>query len=262
MNKLNVITMVTSGDWFEYHLRRFLCVAKRVMPDANYYVILLRRGNDTIESMRELKRRVKPYFTDVTILDYNYSFKGRYIFIDMVKAFVLDAFGITEGLFVDADCDIVRSVEQLVTMHPDKQIMWIENKLPCGDIENMLKALKLPSDPPYCDMGVVYLRKSFGAEYQATLHELTKAGLVDLEHEFTPALKVWETIIRRSNSHVMLPYGYNTVNWHCEELANAYIVHFIGFKGKHERLYCDTSCLPQALVYGSTPVQLLGLPEW
>ena len=255
MSKLNVITMVTSGEWFEYHLRRFIWQAKKVMPDANYYLILLRQRDASMDYMKELRARAEKHFKKIVILDYDYSYQGRYIFIDMVKAFALDPFGLTEGLFVDADCDIVRSVEHLVTTHPEADILWIENKLPCGDMQGLMKAMSLPSDPPYCDMGVVYLRKPFGFEYQRTLHELTQRGLIDLANEFTPALKVWEVIVRRNKS-VMLPYGYNAVNWHCEELGNAHIVHFIGFKGKHERPYCDTSTLPDMLTYRNKPVEL------
>lgn len=263
MSKFNVITTATGGDFFEYHLRRFLWSAKKVMPDADYFLILVQRETDTLESVKELKRRAAPYFKKIAIASDICKWPGRLLYHDMLKAHALDPFGLSEGIFIDVDCDVVRSLEHLADAHKDKNIMWVQNAMPNVDeMKRVLTAFGLPTEGPYCDPGVLYLRKSYGAEYMQAVLNVHKLGVVDILSDFTPGGKIWEVVVRQSNSAVMLPYNYNPANWRYETLSEAYVIHFIGYKGKHERQFCDTREFPDKLVYYTKPVELPGMPDW
>jgi len=253
----NVVTISTGGEWFDYHLRRFLWQAKQVMPNANYYLILVEHPDDVSDKVEELRRRAKPFFTKIAIARDLAKWPGRLLYFDMLKAHCLDPFGLKEAAFLDVDCDIVKSIEPLQDMHTDKNILWMKDLMPnAGLLDNMLRAFKLPTGGPYCDTGALYLRRSYGNEFRQAVVAVKKSGVLNIANDFVPGPKIWELVIRGSGSQAEAPYEYNTAHWRVDLAGKANVVHFIGFRGKLERKFCDLHRLPGALVYATTPADI------
>ena len=91
---MNVMTICTI-DWAPTHLCRFLTLARRAMPDASYYAMLVVKGNEELSLASDYAGALAPYATAKAVAWRPSG--GRLMFYDRLRAQLLQRFGLTEG---------------------------------------------------------------------------------------------------------------------------------------------------------------------
>ena len=244
MAKLNIVVISRPDGWLDTHLRRFVFYAKSNVPEANLY-LLLRVPKDF--DYRALDK-VSPFFVSSLSSDFksikiitDKEMPGYLIFNDWLRGGILDAFNLTEALYLDVDTDIIKSIYEIPELGKE-DILWTPNKYTRKSVFTALDVYGIKHSPPYAEPSVMYLRRSFSDAYI----KLVRDNKIDM-NDYLPSVNIWNIIIRQCGSQRMLPYCYNTVSWDIPCIAEAKILHFAGSQAKAIRQYYDYSEMSTAI---------------
>lgn len=242
-DKLNIVTVATCNEWIEYHLRRFVWQAKKTNPKANYYVIIP-YSEEEKDAALTWKSVLLPHFTAV-VTTRCIDVPGRLMYYDWLRSNVLEAFGLEEALYLDADADIMENLDHIRDIQPDKQLLCVPNTLTMTDVTKTLLQYGLDySSFPCIDPGFLYFRRSYAAEFNRIRQEHRYNN-----NDFVPGSSVWNVVIQQAGDAGVLPYTYNVhVVWGWHSLAHAKVIHFCGDLGKVQRKQWDVANHPDNVV--------------
>lgn len=228
---MNIVTICTV-DWVATQLTRFVYMTRKSVPDAKLYLLIPLNGGEEELVVRRVISNCLNYFTAVKTVKVQ-ELSGRLLYYDYLRAGVLDIFGLSEGLYTDPDVDIVEDVSDLVTLHPEVDLLWTPNPLHMPLVPEALKANGLPAGPPYMDCGFMYMRRSFKEDCTDVLATCS----ID-KGSIAPGMAMWNIVTRRANAHA-LPVDYHTSLWGFEHIPTAKAVHFTGEFCKRMRLHTN-----------------------
>ena len=235
---MDIVLICHADEQVDTHLKRFLWLAKKHIPKANYHLLVPVKSLQHKPDMD----RVRPYVARITWVEEvkEIMAAGRLLYYDWLRARALDIFyDLDEVLYMDIDTDILRDISHIPSLSKD-DVMCAPNIAHPRDVVHAMSVFGLDSNLPFAEEAVMYMRRSFAKEFDAVMN----SGKFPL-NTYVPGMAIWNVVIRQHGSYHQLPYAYNTMWNQNAVLKDAYIVHYGGDWGKSVRMYQDWSTWPE-----------------
>lgn len=235
---MNIVGVCRPDDWVDTHLLRWRWLLQRSVSDLKCYLII-QYGLDDVAKVRSMVDKVGHAFNGIRLIaDRTSHVKGFSVFTDCIRAGMTAAFGITEALYMDIDTDVLSDLS-VIPEFGSEDILWTPNSVSRDSVTRALDAYGITPSPPYVEPAVIYLRRSFEAEYR----RIASDNKLDL-NDYLPGVNIWNVVVRQHASARMLPYAYNTAYWDLMNPSHAdpiHIVHYGGSRGKEMQPHLDVT---------------------
>lgn len=245
---MNIVT-ICSTNWID-HLDRFLYFAKKAMPMANIHVLLVySKAQDTTDFLVKVKDTLLTLVKAVRFTT-EIEMPGRLMFYDYVRSELLNAFHLTEALYVDVDVDILQDVSDLPTLAPDAEIMaCLDPYGPTNSVQVAFKQYDITWGGLNYQIGALYMRQSFEQEFK----QLVREQRIPMAGEFMPGSAIWNVILHRHKAAV-IPETYHACWQRGLALLTTKIIHFNGPVWQKLRLHCTYPTInPNTLQFNPQP---------
>lgn len=254
---MNIVTICHADDWVATHMRRFVHMTRAAMPDAKLYWLIPVVGTDNSETLDKVKSSALEYFSDVKFVR-KQEMQGRLLYYDLLRAGLLDIFGLDEALYADPDTDILEDLSGLETLAPEADLLFARNVVHMPLVPDALRANDMDTSGPYVEEGFLYMRRSLKEECENVLNTC-KINF----SSFAPGMEMWNIVARRISSYA-LPVEYNVTSWGLKHFGNAKAIHFTGQYPKLLRQYVryEHNEHGRTMIIGSEPVQYPDVKLW
>lgn len=228
---LNIMTISKADHWVDDVLPRFAAhVDAHCGGPVQRYLLLI--DDPALPASRRtamLDRLEKKWHAVVLRPPGDEQSGQRLLGFDALRAELLSFFGLSEGLYLDPDTDVVGDLQGLPLISPEADLLWAANPLP---LEPVLADLRrhgfqplLERDSPVTlEPGFLYLRKNF-ADAFADLRQ----RYPDV-HTFAPGSTYWNMLMLSLGPRAArLPDAFNRTFWDVPAaVGTARTVHFTG----------------------------------
>lgn len=156
---------------------------------------------------------------------------------DFVRTQLLRVFGLTEGLYLDTDIDILGDLNTILRLS-DAQILCTLDPVYGHDrrYDEMLKLYNLDPNPPYMCNGFLYLRIVDGLD-KLFMDIWRKLQVANLSNAFIPGCGIWNVITRMHSHHILDKKWHVLPLWDTGNIKGAKCLHWCGTIGKSVRRY-------------------------
>jgi len=247
--KQSDLTIVTQCDaqWIPSHLRRFLKLAKRAMPEAQLCLALYTPGAAPIMDETGACADVWAMLDQVELLPLPATAELARDEYNTIRMGMGHLFGVDEYLYMDADVDVFADLSD-IPGKSEKRLMWCQSPVMNADWPPIAKTFGY-------DMGVVanngllYVRGDLRKEYCEALDIVTNDMLTP---QRTRGMMAFNVMLRKyPELSAMLEYIYGVIWWDGKTMvqnpaagtapayAAAKTLHYCNDAGKAERAKRD-----------------------
>ena len=174
---MNIVTICdTNPDWLDFHLLRFIRLARRAMPDATYHALIVapygpEPNAKTHDSLKlfDVVRFVQPE-QQIGYLHYNALRYG-----------LLERFGLSECLYVDPDVDMF--APPIIPDQGKADIRWCRSPVCPAGMDGLITKLGLSGQlvdgegrEIWPNSGMLYLRRDHLDKYMTAAGHVHRAG--------------------------------------------------------------------------------------
>ena len=230
-NALNVMTISKADRWVDELLPRFAAyVDANCTGVVHRHLLLIDEPGLSANRRSEMLDQLQQRWHSVVLRPPLDEQPGqRLLTFDALRAGLLTAFGLSEGLYLDPDTDVVGDLHGLPRLAPEAGLLWVANPLP---LDPVLADLRRHGFTPSVENGTavtlepgfLYLRQDFSdafADLQRRYPDL---------HPFAPGSTYWNMLMLTLGPRaVRLPDEFNRTFWDVPAATrNARTVHFTG----------------------------------
>jgi len=224
---LNVVTICNSS-WLDTHTERFIRLARRAMPDANYTLVHVGDPADLAKS------KTPDSFGHVLSIADDSTAPG-YLHYNAIRYSLCSTLELDEVVYIDPDVDILQDISA-ISEDCTADIGWCRSPIEPAGFGDACRACGLNGDDPWSNSGTLVLRRDC-SELYAEAAELLKV------ENFPPRMignMAFSVMLRRGGvKHCEIPYKYGSIWWDRERLSRALCVHYCNDQGKQRRLNLD-----------------------
>jgi len=225
--RMHVVT-ISDKRWLDTHTERFIRLARRAMPDANYSLVYVGHGRARNQSKTPDKfDRVLTVKDDKTAPGYLHYNAIRYGLCGMLDA--------GELVYIDPDVDIVSDISGILD-DCAASVGWCRSPVEPQHFSEGMRKLGLNGDGPWANSGTLVLRRDCVQEYTAAAEGLKRIG-------FPPRMignAAFSAMLRAGGvESCEIPYKYGSIWWDATHLSRALCVHYCNDKGKARRTALD-----------------------
>ena len=217
---MNIVTTTMPDAWVDTHLRRWRWLIHCHMPKARCFLIIVRNqfNRDQVDAVLA---KVKPRFASIAVVDEQPT-PGCMVSNDLLRAMAIDIFALKDVLYIDADIDVVQSIERVPELSAE-DLLWTFASERHGYILSALRAFSLPVAEPDVEPGVLFMRKSCAKAYV----DIANSGKIAMG-VMNPSVAIWNVLVRLHTSTCKLPYSYNVPYAAFERTYEVHMAHFGG----------------------------------
>jgi hypothetical protein len=236
---MNIVTICEPDDWVETHLNRFLWFVNKNVPTAEVH-LLMPYAPAQLDRAQEYLKKLKPHFKQIKFIKKE-PIEGRLLYYDRLRAYSLDALGLSEAMYIDVDSDVLVDVSIVQKFAPDADLLYTPNIASPECVNDALKLFGFDTKQPQMEQAVIYMRKSLSRHFD----RIMESGKIP-RNTWVPGSGVWNVVMRQTEKRHMLPYSYNTAPFQCKHVRDAKIVHYAGWH-KGNRKYYDYTNWPASV---------------
>jgi hypothetical protein len=220
---MNIVT-ISTPDWVDSHLSRWLRYAKKNMPDAKLYLYYV--GGKTIaKDFPGLREQ----FEQVIEL----PLEGRAQF-NRIRMSATTDFGVDSMLYLDADCDIIAPIDAIQLIAEGASLAFVESPAihrPWSEL-----CLKLKKDVEWsgwvANNGLLWLTEDWGERYDAAVNSVEDSGI----NPRIIGTIAFNWMLRENYGWARLPAEYGVIWWDSEMFKGAKIIQYCNDKGQGKRV--------------------------
>ena len=170
-------------------LQRFCQFAFKSNPSLSYYLLVV----GDCEHMRNRKEYVGFISCFNAVRRVNCKIDKGLLWADRLRSSLLSQFNLSEGLYLDTDIDVIRSMAYIPALGPENYL-WVPDPIYNDNRRQreMLADCNISDAGPYAQIGCMYMRKS---AYSAFIHYEVKLR-AECDHAFMPGTGIWNAVIR------------------------------------------------------------------
>ena len=173
---MHVITICdTNPEWLDFHLYRFIRLARRAMPTATYHALIVAPYGP--EPNAKTHKALK-LFDDVRfVLPQE---QVGYLYFNALRYSLLERFGLDECLYVDPDVDIFADLSD-IPKQPES-LLWCRSPVEPDGMGALVGNLELGgrltdgNGEVWPNSGMLYMRRDFLDEYEKAAALVHQSG--------------------------------------------------------------------------------------
>ena len=226
--RLNVAT-ICNADWLDTHTERFIRLARRAMPDANFTLLYVGES-DALKASKtpdQFDRVLTATIADTDAPGYLAYNAPRYGLCSLMDCDTV--------VYLDPDIDVLADISAL----PDESettLGWCRSPVEPAGFADAMKACGVPDGGTWTNSGTLLLRGDYSEQYAAASVLAIKSG-IDPRMVGNAAFSV---MLRAGMvDHDEIPYKYGSIWWDRDRLSRALCVHYCNDKGKARRMQLD-----------------------
>ena len=225
---MNVVT-IASNSWMP-HVERFAQLLRESTPDVKLYLLQLKSDQE-----EDWKAPLGgPLSMCCAGVDYvSSSDPTNLLQYDILRASLLQRFGLREALYMDPDVDVVGDLSELQDMHTDKALMLVKSPIAVPQVNEHIETLADVRilDHVHYNIGTMYMRKLDNSySYFQDIMQPLMTSVRFKAAEFMAGTALWNAMLWPDlrGAWVELPYEYGTLANDVDALSKAKVIHFSG----------------------------------
>ena len=226
-SRLTVAT-ISNAAWMDTHTERFIRLARRAMPDAEFALVYVGKDKDIAKSKT-------PAMFDRMITTPDDNTAQGYLHYNAIRYRLCSGLGVDEVVYIDPDVDIVSDISA-ITEDCTASLGWCRSPVEPAGFADACRKMGLSGDAPWANSGTLVMRGDFDEAYAKAADDVAAVGFDPRmigNLSFSAMLRVGGV------DHQEIPYKYGSIWWDYANLPKALCVHYCNDNGKARRMMLD-----------------------
>jgi len=222
--RLNVATICNAG-WLNTHTARFIQLARKAMPDANFSLLYVGES-DALKASKTPDRFDR--VLEATIADKD---APGYLAYNAPRYGLCSLMDCETVVYLDPDIDVLADISALPD-ECDTALGWCRSPVEPAGFAEAMRACGVPDGGIWSNSGTLLLRGDYSEQYAAASQMAIKSG-IDPRMVGNAAFSV---MLRAGMvDHAEIPYKYGSIWWDQTNYSRALCLHYCNDKGKARR---------------------------